>query len=401
MTSTRFKQDSTDPAWREDPWDDLSVLPGAVVERPARRHRVLKWLTLFVSVMVVIALLAGGAVGWWYMQRINPAGDPGAIANFTISETDTLESVSNRLEEQGIITDANVFRYYVKDKGGIELTPGYYEMRPRDHLGNIMRVLSTSPAATYKKVTFPEGYTLAQMGRRVERDLAPLTSAGFDQVLAAGTVRSLYQPPFVTSLEGMLFPDTYQVAGNESEAQLISRMVALMERVGRQEDIEAGAAAIEISPDRVLSPYEILIVASLIEREARFDEDRGKIARVIYNRLSAGQLLQIDATLYYQQPPDTDFSVLKATDTPYNTYLYPGLPPTPIANPSRASIHAALNPSPNPSIGDPICINLPREVPCLYFYYVVTDADGHHTFAATLEQHEANIAAARAAGVGG
>lgn len=391
---------SPEQAWPRDAWDDAATVEAAVVERIPRKRSVAKWLTFVIASLVTVAMLAGGAVGWWYMNKVNPPGSPGAMVNFTVTEADSLESVSIRLQEAGVISDARVFRYYVKDKGGFDLTPGYYEMHPLDHMGNIMRVLSTSPAATYKKVTFPEGFTLSQIGQRVERDLAPLTAAGFEQALAAGTVHSLYEPPFVISLEGLLFPDTYQVAGNESEAQVISRMVALMERVGRQESIEEKAAALKQSLQLDLTPYQILIVASMIEREAKFDEDRPKIAKVIYNRLAAGTPLQIDATLRYKQPPDTDFSVLKATDTPFNTYLHAGLPLTPIASPSRASIAAALNPSLNPSIGDPICRELAKDVPCVYFYYVVTDHDGHHTFAATLAQHEANIAAARAAGVG-
>ncbi len=378
--------------WIEDRWDGAEGTEAAVVERVRGRQTVLKWFVVLLTVVLIAGVLAGGSLGWWYLQRVNPVGE-GQIVNFTVTESDSLETVSERLYQAGIISDARVFRYYVKDKGGLELTPGYYEMLPADHMGNIMRVLATAPGATYKKVTFPEGYTLSQIGRRVERDLAPLTAASFEQALAAGTVRSLYQPPGIASLEGLLFPDTYQVAGNESEAQLISRMVALMERVGRQEDIDKRAAELG------LTPYEILIVASLIEREAKFDDDRGKIARVIYNRLSVDALLQIDATLFYGQPEGTEFSVLKASDNPYNTYLYPGLPPTPIASPSRASIHAALNPSLNPSIGDPLCRNLASDALCAYFYYVVSDADGHHVFAATLEQHEANVDKARDAGL--
>ncbi len=95
-------------------------------------------------------------------------------------------------------------------------------------------------------------------------------------------------------------------------------------------------------------PYQVLIVASLVEREAKVPEDRAKIARVIYNRLFLDMPLQIDASLYYQQDGERPFSELKELDTPYNTYLHTGLPPTPIANPGRASIQAALHPAAEP-----------------------------------------------------
>jgi UPF0755 protein len=200
----------------------------------------------------------------------------------------------------------------------------------------------------------------------------------------------------VTSLEGLLFPDTYQVSNSENEAQVVESMVSLMERVGRQEDLEANAAALGYTP------YQILIIASLIEREAKLPEDRAKIARVIYNRLgpfSPYPELQIDATLLYNQDPALSIGELRQIDTPYNTYLHAGLPPTPIANPGRASIHAALHPAPNPPPSDPICLELPDKTNCPLYFYVLANEDGGHAFAVTLEQHERNVAAARAAGL--
>ena len=205
---------------------------------------------------------------------------------------------------------------------------------------------------------------------------------------------SRLRPDGVTSLEGLLFPDTYQVSNGESEAQVIERMIALMERVAiDQEDIETKGAALG------QSPYAILTIASMIEEEAKLAEDRAKIARVIYNRLAIGMPLQVDATLLYGQNRDRPISELREIDTAYNTYLHTGLPPTPISNPGRASIEAALNPAPNPSVGDPICQDLPEDTPCEYLYYVLANEEGGHVFAATGEQHAANVAAAQAAGL--
>ena len=382
-----------DDAWSHDLWDDADLTDVAVVDQAPRRFAWLKWAVYAAGALAIVAILVGGAVGWWYIRQVNPSGEGRVTQNFTVNEADTLETVSVRLQDEGFITNARVFRFYVNHKGKLDLTPGYYELRPRTHMGNIMRVLNTPPAATYRKVTFPEGFSVAKMARRVERDLPPLTASGFEAATASGEVRSLFQPGGSSSLEGLLFPDTYQVAGNESEAQIVSRMVHLMERVGRQENIDTK------SQELGLSPYQILVVASMIEREARFDADRAKIARVIYNRMFFGMPLQIDATLYYGQPPETSFSELKDLDTPYNTYLHAGLPPTPIANPGRASIQAALNPAPNPALGDPICRDLASDQACVYLFYVVSDEEGHHVFAATLAQHEANVDAARAAGL--
>lgn len=381
--------------WPHDLWDDTEYTETAVVERSSRQHRVLKWLVFAVASVLIAGVLTGGAIGWWYIREVNPSGDPKASINFTVNDNDTLQTISVRLEEAGVITNAGVFRYYVEHKGGLVLTPGYYEFRPRDHIGNLMRVLNTPPAATYKRVTFPEGFTISQMGKRVQRDLPPMTAASFTVAATSPDLHSSFQAPGSTSLEGLLFPDTYQVAGNESETQVIARMIKLMERVGRQENIDQRATELGLD----ITPYKVLIVASLIEREAKFDSDRAKIARVIYNRLFLGMPLGIDAALYYGQPPDLPFGVLKATDSGYNTYLHPGLPPTPIANPGRASIRAALNPAPNPSLGDPLCKGLVGNPACVYLYYVVSDADGHHVFAVTLDQHNANVQAARDAGL--
>ncbi len=379
--------------WHHDPWDDPDATDAIVVERSPRSWRPVKVLVYTVGWLMVVGLLVLGAVGYWYVQRANPDGDAGAPVSFTVHDDDTLETLSLRLKDERFISDAPLFRWYVERNGGLEILPGYYQIRPNDHMGNVLAVLRTPPSQTYTKVTFPEGYTYTRMAERLASKVSRLSSADFIATATAGQVRSKYQPPGVNSLEGLLFPDTYQVSNSESEAQVVERMVALMERVGGQEDIDTRSAEL----DR--SPYEILIIASMIEREAKLDVDRAKIARVIYNRLYLGMPLQVDATLYYQQDSELDFSQLKAIDTPYNSYLYAGLPPTPIANPGRASLQAALHPANNPSQGDPICRGLPQQIPCIYVYYVVSDENGAHAFAATLEQHDANVQRARELGL--
>ena len=172
-----------------------------------------------------------------------------------------------------------MFTWYVDRNGGLEIVPGYYQLRHNDHMGNVLGRLRTPPDQTFGKVTFPEGFTIQQMADRLAEEQPRLTAAAFVAAANSPTVNSAYRPPGVTSIEGLLFPDTYQVSNADNEAQVIERMVTLMERVASQEDLDTKAAILG------RTPYEILIVASMIEKEAKLDEDRPKIARVIYNRL--------------------------------------------------------------------------------------------------------------------
>jgi UPF0755 protein len=382
--------------WPTDPWDDIDRT--GTVERLRRQTRPLKWLVYTAMVLVIATILVAGAVGWWYLGKINPEGAAGDVQSFTVAETDDLETLSVRLEAEGLVSDAGVFRWYVGRNGGLEITPGYYEIRPNDHMGNVLGRLRTPPGQTYSRVTFPEGFTLTRMATRLDSEVERMSGEEFLVAANDPEVSSAWRPPGISSLEGLLFPDTYQVSNAESEAQVVERMLGLMERVGRQEDIESRGAFLG------RTPYEILTIASIIEREALVPEDRAKISRVIHNRLFLGRELEIDATVLYGGTqagidPDLPFSELRQIDTPYNTYLRAGLPPTPIANPGRASIQAALNPAPNPAPGDPICVNLPKPDECYYLYYVLADEDGGHAFAATGEQHEANVQRARDAGL--
>lgn len=377
--------------WSHDPWDHAEIVPS--VEPVRRSTRVVKWV-VWLSFAVVIALvLVAGATGWWYLNRINPGVVDATPVSFTVDEADTIETLSERLEAEGIITDAGVFRWYASRNADFEPTPGFFQLVPGDHMGNVLGRLSIPPERTFTRVTFPEGFTVDQMASRLDATVTRMSADAFRDAARGSEVRPRFLPPGVDSLEGLLFPDTYQVSNGESEAQVVERMVALMERVARQENLEA------LADERGLDPYQIFIIASMIEREAKLDEDRAKIAAVIYNRLFVEMPLQIDATLYYGHDTDTPFSELVSIDSPYNTYMYQGLPPTPIANPGRASIRAALNPAPPPPPGDPVCQELEDPTRCFYFYYVLSDSNGGHTFAATLEQHDRNVARSRELGL--
>ncbi len=399
-----MKRDSGERnAWREDPWDDHDAWLASEFETQPQDVRPDSRTVLIALSVVMTVVLSVGGTAMWYLRQVNPpdevsSGKPLAT-NFTVNQGDSLITVSKRLEQEGFIVNASVFRWYAERKGGIDLQPGYFSLIKREHIGEIMKKLNKSPSITFTKVTFPEGFTIKQIAQRIEDKTTRITAQSFYEAMTNELLTSEYFPKNMASLdlvpyrfEGLLFPDTYQVSGNESVASVLDRMLRLMERVGKQEGIEDSQAKVG------KSPYQILIIASIIEREAKLEIDRGKISRVIYNRLERGMPLQIDATLYYNSPENASFTELKAIDSPYNSYLYNGLPPTPIASPGRAAIRAALNPSPNPDLSDKMCIGIKKTQNCAYLYYVLSDADGGHTFAATEQDHAINVELSRAGG---
>jgi UPF0755 protein len=174
-----------------------------------------------------------------------------------------------------------------------------------------------------------------------------------------------YLPKGTKSLEGFLFPKKYEFEAGSTADAVIKRLLAQFKLEVR--DLPWSAYK-QLGLKR---PYDVVIVASMIEREARFPEDRPKIARVIYNRLSKGMPLQIDATVEYALGTYKSRLTLEdlKVESPYNTYLHRGLPPTPIANPGLASLEAALSPAKGK-----------------WLYYVVIDAQGHHAFTASYDE---------------
>ena len=383
--------------WHDDPWD--SSLGVSEVEQLRTQTRVAKWIGYGALLVVNVLIIGAGCYGWWYIRQANAPGGVGAPIEFTIAEGETFAEVSERLEDAGFIENAAFFRDYAGDHGGLDVVPGLYRIPTGDHVGNVLAVLRTPPNETYVNVTFPEGFTVRQMAARLAAELPNFNVDGFITAATDATVPSLYRPAGRRHTEGLLFPATYRVYNADSERQVVIRMVEQMERVGDQEEIEAGVVGV----DADYTPYQILIIASMIEREAKTDEDRAMIARVIYNRLAIGMELQIDATLLYNVPRE-EYEVegaidrLRGVDTPWNTYMHAGLPATPIANPGRASIAAALHPAPNPSPGGADCRDVPANE-CRWLYYVIKDEQGNHAFSVTLEQFEADRQAAADAGL--
>ena len=347
-----------------------------VVDRPPRRMR--RWLTILMAVAAAGALVLAVA-GFWVYRQMNPSGGPGEEVVLAIPAGTSTRAIAQLLEDEDIITNATIFRAYLKVRGGAPFQAGRYRLRENSSMEDVRAALSRGPEIVYERLTIPEGLRLEAIADRVD-GLERLSGERFLELAKTAAVRSDYQPGDVETLEGLLFPDTYQVAENEDEQVLLRRMVATFDSVAAELGYDEAAERVGVQP------YQAVIVASLVEAEAKVPEDRAKIARVIYNRLQKGMPLQIDATVIYalgRHPKDgrvlyRDLEV----DSPYNTYKATGLPPTPIMVPGRAALEAALH----PADGD-------------WLFYVKYEKNGAHAFSVTSEEHAQRVREARAKGV--
>ena len=311
-----------------------------------------RWALVIGIPILVVALLIGGA-GFWVKGKIDP-GNPGDEVAFTVAKGATTSQIATDLAEKKIVSSAGVFEWYVKWKGGDPFQAGDYEgLRINSSMGSVVDILKAGPAPP-KTVTFlvREGLWVSEFKKLALEKFPTMDPVSLDAALT--TTHPSLQPSDSTNIEGFLYPATYEIAQqNVGNAQkLIDQMVAAFDRVSQAEGLPDASAKLKgVAGTKTITPYEALIVASLVESEAKVDEERPKIARVIYNRLKIGMALQLNATVQYATNSQGQIMLSnKATkiNSPYNTYRFAGLPPTPIANPSNDAIEATLN----PAIGD-------------------------------------------------
>ncbi len=325
------------------------------------RHPVLSALALVV--VLVVLVVAGGLL--WAQGQINPGGKRGPVVSVVIPKGATTSQIGHDLASAGVIHDGTLFAYYVRLHGDGPLYPGAYSLSKNLPYSAAIAALEAGPKILTENLVIPEGFTLRQIAASVGAlPHMGLSASKFLADATGGTVRSPYEPAGVNSLEGLLFPATYQVRQGETEIDLLEQMIGAFNERAAQLNLTAAAKRLGYTP------YQVVTVASIVERESKLTGDRGPVASTIYNRLRIGMKLGADSTqTYYLRQTDPTIEPTPAqldTPSPYNTRTNVGLPPTPIADPGLASLQAAVSPPTT-----------------TYLYFVEVNPDGQLGFAST------------------
>jgi UPF0755 protein len=317
------------------------------------------------ALVVLVAAVAAAAFAYWFLAQPLPL--PRTPYDFAVPGGATLTSIARRLESDGVLPHRAALVALARwEDVERAIKAGNYEIGPGTTLPELLAKL-TQGDVTQTSLTIIEGQTFADLkaALRAHKDVVKQVIDLPDPELMARLGLDAPHP------EGQFFPDTYFFATGTTDLAVLKRAQRLMKQ--RLEAAWAKRAAnLPLS-----TPYEALILASVVEKETGRSADRGNVASVFVNRLRQGMRLQTDPTVIYGLGAAFDGNLRKRdleADTPYNTYTRAGLPPTPIALPSQASIDATLN---------------PPSTPYLYF---VARGDGTSAFSATLEEHNRAVA---------
>ena len=361
---------------------DLLDLPPA----GPRGRRPRRGLRTGVVVLVLIGLLAGALLGGGLL--LDRLGSPAALdydgqgsgeVVVQVEPGQTAADVGRTLVDEGVVQSTEAFNAAAREEpDSTKLQPGSFTLRRQMSAESALAALLDPATRVQGTIAIPEGFrveqTLARIAARTDIPLAELQAAAKD-------TGELGLPAYARGqLEGFLFPATYEVEPGATAVEVLRMMVERFEQSATSLGLTAKAEALG------RTPYDIVKVASLIEREVRFDDELPKVAQVVYNRLEQGETLGIDAAILYGLGPDRESGALRQSEldrvTPYNLRKVQGLPPTPIASPGEKTLEAALN----PTGGDVL-------------FYVLSTKEGRSTFTSNLRDHNDAVKKARDEGV--
>lgn len=353
--------------------------------------RILTQSLKIITILMVAVVAVAGAVWFFdYWQDRDPS-DTGRPVVLEVSPDDDSGTVADKLKDGDMIRFPFYFEARMRFED-VDLRPGVYTLRKGMSTMEIIDAITVDAVATgdespeaaggdaqVLEVTLIEGQRAEQFGEEIEKAGYPDGKQVFMDALKNPAVREgwdfLKDVPADASLEGFLFPDTYTFTTEMSGEDMVTLML-------QNFDAKVSEKTRETFAEQGLSLYEAITVASIVEREAAVAEERPVIAAVYLNRLEQDppMLLNADPTVQYAVGTPNEWwpeltSANLEIDSPYNTYLYEGLPPTPISNPGIASIQ---------SVGQPADVD--------YLYFVAKqDGSGEHVFATTYEEHQANV----------
>lgn len=348
--------------------------PDPVLDRP-RRHpvrRVFAALILAMALGVIVALVV-------LVMSFRAGSDvkAGTRVTVTIARGATASTIANQLSEAGVVRNKMLFLARLRLNGdATQFKAGTYRLRAGASYDTIVTKLQAGPPPPVTfNMTFPEGLRIVDMSRTIDAARAESSSQGkpplpaftgrqFERVVARMRVPGTYQPPRgTTSMEGFLFPATFELRKSAGPQALADRQLAAF--TSTMDGIDLSYAK-----QHNLTPYEVVVIASMVEREARLPKERPLVAAVIYNRLRDRMTLGIDATIQYKVSGRAGWKTALtesdlAIDSPFNSRLQIGLPPTPIASPGKSSLEAAAHPA---------------KVDYLYYVANPNSAKGNHFF---------------------
>ena len=393
------ESDSSDQEYRDN-GQDFDAVPDSQAkeseaehrERPVRKGRpkrkkgegllgIPNILVTFVWLALILAIgVTAGRMLWVCASDVLAFGREDRVVTITIYESDTMDDIIEKLYSNGLIRYRSLFQLYASISDAQEdIQPGIYDLNTRYDYHALVNSMSPSSSRSVVELTIPEGYTCRQIFALLEENRV-CTAVDIGAYAVDGELDDYWFLENVERgseycLEGFLFPDTYQFYQNSTPREALEKMLDNFE-VRFNEEMRAQIETLNANvTGGGYTVREVVIVASLIEREAAAPSEAAAIAGVIYNRLfrwgDTPAYLNIDAALVYAQGGDNQ-TVDTTLDSPYNTYTHVGLTPTPIANPGLSSLEAALNPETHD-----------------YYYYVLNPSTGMHQFSTTYEEHEA------------
>ncbi len=342
-----------------------ALRPTPAPQPPRRSKRARSQIVIFMNFVmsaIVLVTAATGVALWYGKTKFDERGPTAANDTILVRPNTGVNEIALLLERNGLITDANIFRLGVRAYGNdSSLKAGEYEVKAGASMRDIMELLKSGKSVLYS-LTLPEGITVEQAFQRIAEHEA-----------LTGDMPAEMPP------EGMLVADTQRFTRGTTRKEVVDKMLAEQQRLidsvweRRNADLP------------IKDKNEFVTLASIVEKETGRADERSRVAAVFMNRLKKGMRLQSDPTIIYGlyggKGKPADRPIYRSDidkPTPYNTYTINGLPPTPIANPGRASLEAVANPSRTDDL------------------YFVADGTGGHVFAKTLDEHNENVARWRA-----